>query len=120
MDYHHAHLDCQTRGGLDMGADGRSFLRYAWALSRAVIGLGSLNLVERADLLIATINADPTPISAEKMRAIFLKHFITCFIEDNFGSAKISVHERKNMVLEADYPHSDAPGRIHGRNPLGA
>src|SRR3546814_3915657 len=38
---------------------------------------------------------------------IFRRHFLTCFIEDNFGLVNRHAIGIDNIAWECDYPHSD-------------
>lgn len=38
---------------------------------------------------------------------MFREHFITCFIDDNFGLANLNAIGEDNVCYECDYPHSD-------------
>jgi len=65
-------------------------------------------LLERADFTHrhhhAWTNAD---FGGKKPSDIFRKHFITCFIEDNFGLQNLKFMNEDMVTWESDYPHSD-------------
>jgi predicted TIM-barrel fold metal-dependent hydrolase len=65
-------------------------------------------LLERADFTHrhhhAWTNAD---FGGKKPSDIFRKHFITCFIEDDFGLRNLPDVGEDMVTWECDYPHSD-------------
>jgi predicted TIM-barrel fold metal-dependent hydrolase len=45
---------------------------------------------------------------AKKPSEVFREHFMTCFIDDNFGLANLDQIGADNVCYECDYPHSDS------------
>ncbi len=53
----------------------------------------------------------------KKPSEVFLKHFMICFIDDEFGLKNLDAVDENMVVFETDYPHSDtlwpsAPERL--------
>jgi predicted TIM-barrel fold metal-dependent hydrolase len=44
----------------------------------------------------------------ERPSELFKKHFITCFIDDQFGLKNLEYMNQDMVCYEADYPHSDS------------
>ncbi len=65
-------------------------------------------LLERADFTHRHHNAWTNSNFGGQMPSdIFHKHFITCFIEDNFGLQNLKFMNEDMVTWESDYPHSD-------------
>lgn len=85
----------------------RKFPNLKIALSEGGIGWVPY-FVERADFTYqhhkAWTNAD---FGKEKPSDVFYRHFMTCFIDDDFGLANAHRMNAKMLAWECDYPHSD-------------
>ena len=77
------------------------------ALSEGSIGWVPY-LLERANFTHRHHNAWTNADFGGKMPSdIFFKHFVTCFIEDNFGLQNLHFMNEDMVTWESDYPHSD-------------
>jgi predicted TIM-barrel fold metal-dependent hydrolase len=79
------------------------------ALSEGSIGWVPYFL-ERADFAHQQHNAwthSKTIFGASKPSDIFKRHFLNCFIVDDFGLKNIDAVGEDNIAYECDYPHSD-------------
>lgn len=85
----------------------RKFPDLRMALSEGGIGWIPY-LLERADFTYRHHHAwTHSNFHGQKPSDIFRKHFITCFIEDDFGLANIDRIGDDMVMWECDYPHSD-------------
>jgi hypothetical protein len=85
----------------------KKFPNLRMALSEGSIGWIPY-LLERADFTHRHHNAWTNSNFGGKLPSdIFHKHFITCFIEDNFGLQNLKFMNEDMVTWESDYPHSD-------------
>ena len=86
----------------------KRYPRLRMALSEGGIGWIPYFL-ERADFTYSQHSAwTRTNFGKEKPSDVFRRHFITCFIDDEFGLRNRQDIGIDIMCWEADYPHSDA------------
>jgi predicted TIM-barrel fold metal-dependent hydrolase len=65
--------------------------------------------LERADFTFEHHHAwTHSDFGGRKPSDVFREHFMTCFIDDNFGLANLSHIGADNVCYECDYPHSDS------------
>jgi len=65
--------------------------------------------LERADFTFEHHHAwTHSDFGGRKPSDIFREHFMTCFIDDNFGLANLDRIGADNVCYECDYPHSDS------------
>jgi len=85
----------------------RDFPNLKIALSEGGIGWVPY-FVERADFTYEHHRAwTNNNFGKDKPSERFYKHFITCFIDDDFGLANIDKMNSRGVTWECDYPHSD-------------
>ncbi|AYJ85120.1 amidohydrolase (plasmid) [Sphingomonas paeninsulae] len=64
--------------------------------------------IERADFTYRHHKAWTYTDFGKKMPSeVFREHFLTCFIEDDFGLRNLDAIGEDNVAYECDYPHSD-------------
>ena len=86
----------------------RKFPSLRIALSEGGIGWIPY-LLERADFTLEQHGAwTNTDLGGAKPSEVFHKHFITCFIDDNFGIKNRYDVGVDMITWESDYPHSDS------------
>jgi predicted TIM-barrel fold metal-dependent hydrolase len=65
--------------------------------------------LERADFTFEHHHAwTHSDFGGRKPSDVFREHFMTCFIDDNFGLANLDHIGADNVCYECDYPHSDS------------
>jgi predicted TIM-barrel fold metal-dependent hydrolase len=65
--------------------------------------------LERADFTFEHHHAwTHSDFGGRKPSDVFREHFMTCFIDDNFGLANLNHIGADNVCYECDYPHSDS------------
>jgi len=87
----------------------KALQKYPLKISLTEGGIGWIPyFLERADFShqqhYAWTNSD---FGGRKPSEIFREHFMTCFIDDEFGLANLDRIGEDNVAYECDYPHSD-------------
>ncbi|MDE1145143.1 MAG: amidohydrolase family protein [Azospirillaceae bacterium] len=88
----------------------KALQKYPLKVSLSEGGIGWIPyFLERADFVHehhqAWTHAD---FGGKKPSEVFREHFMTCFIDDQFGLKNLDAIGENNIAYECDYPHSDS------------
>ncbi len=89
----------------------KALLKYpSLKISLSEGGIGWIPyFLERADFTYEHHRAwTYADFGGKKPSDVFREHFMTCFIDDNFGLANLDKIGEDNVCYECDYPHSDS------------
>lgn len=88
----------------------KALQKYPLKIALSEGGIGWIPyFLERADFTYEHHHAwTYSDFGGRKPSDVFREHFMTCFIEDNFGLKNLDAIGEDNVSYECDYPHSDS------------